>query len=120
FLFFALRIAVPKYRHTLWSWTSGRQQVQDDFHKGKDDEVKVNIFKRNLLLWESDIGNEVKAWTRANWARWKEEKPAWFKPEQVPDQFIPAAELEQLGHDRKRRGSAAGSIRESFREKDEN
>jgi hypothetical protein len=40
----------------------------------------------------------------------------WFKPEQVPDNFIPAAELEQLGHNRKRRGSAAGSVRDSFRE----
>ncbi|GMI33644.1 hypothetical protein TeGR_g1009, partial [Tetraparma gracilis] len=115
-LFFALRIAVPKYRHTLWSWTSGRQLVQDYFNKGKDDESKFGVFSRNLLLWESDIGEEVKAWTAENWARWKEEKPAWFKPEIVPDHFIPAGELTQLGHDRKRRGSAAGSIRESFRE----
>jgi hypothetical protein len=58
----------------------------------------------------------VKVWVGENWARWKEEKPAWFKPEQVPDQFIPAAELEQLGFNRKRRGSAAVSVRESFRE----
>ena len=90
------------------------------FHKGQGDEGKFNIFGNNLLLWESDIGEEVKAWTAANWARWKEEEPSWFKEEMVPDRFIPAAELEQLGHDRKRRGSAAGSIRESFREKDEN
>jgi hypothetical protein len=111
------RIAVPKYRHTLWSWTSGRQCVHDYFIKGDDDEAKFNIFKRNLLLWESDIGEEVKAWTGENWARWKEEKPAWFKPEMVPDQFVPAEELEQLGFNRKRRGSAAGSVRESFRER---
>jgi hypothetical protein len=52
-----------------------------------------------------------------NWARWKEEKPAWFKVEMVPDRFIPAGELEALGgNNRKRRGSAAGSVRESFRE----
>ena len=120
FLFFVFRIAVPKYRHTLWSWTSGRQSVQDYFIKGKSEEDKFGIFTCNLLLWESDIGEEVKAWAAENWARWGEEKPAWFKPETVPDQFVPAAELEQLGHDRKRRGSAAGSIRESFREKDEN
>jgi hypothetical protein len=90
--------------------------VHDYFYKGKDDEAKFNIFRRNLLLWESDIGEEVKAWTAENWARWKEEKPAWFKPERVPDQFIPAAELQQLGYNRARRGSAAGSVRESFRE----
>jgi hypothetical protein len=110
------RIAVPKYRHTLWSWTTGRQCVHDYFYKGKDEEAKFEIFGCNLLLWESDIGEEVKAWTAENWARWKEESPPWFKPERVPDQFIPAGELQQLGHNRKRRGSAAGSVRESFRE----
>jgi hypothetical protein len=116
FLFFALRIAVPKYRHTLWSWTSGRQCVQDYFHKGKDDEAKFSMYRRNLLLWESDIGEEVKAWTAERWGVWKEEKPAWFKVEQVPDRFLPDGELQQLGYNRKRRGSAAGSVRESFRE----
>jgi hypothetical protein len=118
-LFFTFRVAVPKFRHTILSWTSGRQAVHDYFYKGKDDEAKFNIFRRNLLLWESDIGEEVKAWTAENWATWKEEKPAWFKPERVPDKFIPADELQQLGHNRKRRGSAVGSIRESFREVEE-
>ena len=116
FAFFVLRIAVPKYRHTLWSWTSGKQVVQDYFLKGNDDETRFIVFSNNLLLWESDIGDEVKAWTAENWARWSEEKPSWFKPEVVPDRFIPAVELEQLGFNRQRRGSAAGSLRESFRE----
>jgi hypothetical protein len=58
----------------------------------------------------------VKAWTAENWARWSEEKPTWFKPEVVPDRFIPVGELQQHGHNRKRRGSAAESLRESFRE----
>ena len=114
--FFATRIAVPKLRRTLWSSTSGRQWVQDCFLKGETDKGKFGIFACNLLLWESDIGEEVKAWAAENWARWREEKPAWFKPELVPDQFIPAAELQQLGFNRKRRGSASGSARESFRE----
>ncbi|GMI52071.1 hypothetical protein TeGR_g1383 [Tetraparma gracilis] len=116
-IYFVFRKAVPKYRHTMWSGTTGRQCAQDYFIKGKDDEVKfTEIFSMNLLLWESDIGEEVKAWTAEGWERWKEEKPAWFKPEVVPDQFVPAVELEQLGHNRARRGGAAGSVRESFRE----
>ncbi|GMI33932.1 hypothetical protein TeGR_g14783, partial [Tetraparma gracilis] len=109
FAYFTYVLATPKYRHTLWSWTSGRQCVHDNFFKGQGDEAKFNIFNRNLLLWESDIGEEVRAWTAENWARWKEEKPAWFKVEKVPDQFIPAAELLQLGMNRRRRGSAAAS-----------
>jgi hypothetical protein len=116
FLFFAFRIAVPKYRHTLWSRTSGRQCTQGYFLKGKSEEDKFGIFSMNLLLWESDIGEEVKAWTAENWARWKEENPVWFKVEQVPDRFVPVRELEQLGYSRKRRGSAVGSVRESLRE----
>jgi hypothetical protein len=116
FLFFAFRIAVPKYKHTLWSRTSGRQCVQDYFIKGKSEEDRFGIFTCNLLLWESDIGKEVKAWVAERWGVWKEETPAWFKVEMVPDRFIPVGELEQLGHNRKRRGSAAESIRESVRE----
>jgi hypothetical protein len=109
-------IAVPKYRQTIWSWTTERQCAQDYFNTSKDDEAKLGIYGCNLLLRESDIGEEVKAWTAENWARWKEEHPPWFKPEQVPDHFIPAGELQELGSNRKRRGSAAGSVRESFRE----
>jgi hypothetical protein len=101
----------------MWSGTTGRQCAHDYFIKGKSDEIKfTELFTCNLLLWESDIGEEVKAWTAVGWERWKEEKPAWFKPEVVPDQFIPVGELQQLGLNRKRRGSAAESIRESFRE----
>jgi hypothetical protein len=115
-LYFVFRVAVPKYRHTLWSWTSGRQCVQDYFIKGKSEEDRFAIFTNNLLLWESDIGDEVKAWTAENWARWTEEKQVWFKPAMVPDQFIPVGALQQLGYNRKRRGSAVESMRESFRE----
>ncbi|GMI58802.1 hypothetical protein TeGR_g3683 [Tetraparma gracilis] len=116
FAYFVFRIAVPKFRHTIWSGTTGRQCAQDYFLKGWDEESKFEIFGCILLLWESDIGEEVKAWTAENWARWSEEMPAWFKPEHVPDRFIPVGALQQLGLNRKRRGSAAESIRESFRE----
>jgi hypothetical protein len=39
FLFFVFRVAVSKYR------------------------LASSVFDCNLLLWESDIGEEVKAWT---------------------------------------------------------
>jgi hypothetical protein len=116
FGFFVLKVAVPKYRHTLWSWTTGRQCVQDYFYRGKDAEAKFEFFGCNLLLWESDIGAAVKAWAAVNWGRWQEEKPEWFKVELVPDRFIPAGELAQLGHNWMRRGWAAGSVWECFRE----
>ena len=46
------RIAVPKYRHTLWSRTSGRQSAQDNFLKGKDDEAK---FLRGVSTLGKDL-----------------------------------------------------------------
>jgi hypothetical protein len=116
FLYFVKYIAVPRLRHTLWSWTSGRQCVQNYFLEGKTDDIKFLIFSSQRLLWESDIGAEVKAWTAANWGTWRAEGAEWFKVELVPDEFIPAAELALLGHNRARRGSAVGSVRESFRE----
>jgi hypothetical protein len=116
-IFFVFRVAVPKDRHTIWSWTTGRQCAQDYFLKGEGDEAKfTEIFSINLLLWEEEIGDQVRAWTAENRARWKEEKPEWFKPEIVPDRFIPAGELAVLGSNRARRGSAARSVRESSRE----
>jgi hypothetical protein len=119
FAYFASRVAVPRLRHTLWSTVSGTQWVQGFFTEGESDEEKFKIFECNRLKWESDIGSQVSAWTLENWDKWKEEKPAWFKAEQVPDVFVPERELAALGQNRKRRGSAAGSIRESFRESEQ-
>jgi hypothetical protein len=118
FSYFVVRMAVPKYRRTLWSWTSGRQVVHQYFREGKDDEAKFAVFRRNLLLWDGDIGHEVRAWTFERWASWDEEKPAWFTPSAIatcPDKYVPPEFLAGMGN-RKRRGSAAGSVRESFRE----
>jgi hypothetical protein len=119
FAYFVYGVAVPELRHTLWSWTSGRQFIHDIFLARESDEDKFWIFHYNLLLWESDMGVVVTAGGVAGWGRWKEEKPAWFKVETVPDQFIPAVELELLGSNRKRRGGAASSVVESLWEGEE-
>jgi hypothetical protein len=108
-------VANPRLRHTLWSTATGREVVQDYFLKGESDEARFGIFRRNLLLWEADIGQHVKAWVGENFERWQEEKPEWFRVEKIHDQFLPAGALEQLGSNRKRRGSAARSVRESLR-----
>ena len=57
--------------------------------------------------------------TLQNWARWERDKPVWFTPlvkASVPDEYIPKEFLASLGGaNRMRRGSAGGSVRESFR-----
>jgi hypothetical protein len=119
FTYFVFRIAVPKYRHTLWSWTSGREVAQANFLGRESDEKKFLIFRSNRLVWEADIGKDVRAWTLSNWERWDRDKPEWFSPRvvaRVPDEYIPPRFLGGLGGARReRRGSAAGSVRESLR-----
>jgi hypothetical protein len=113
------RVAVPKYRHTLWSWTSGRVLVVTKFTEGETEENKFGIFGNNRMCWEGDIGKDVRAWTLSNWERWDRDKPEWFTSRvvvRVPDEYIPPRFLGGLGGaKRERRGSAAGSVRESFR-----
>ncbi|GMI37485.1 hypothetical protein TeGR_g5057, partial [Tetraparma gracilis] len=108
FGFFARRIVVPRYRHLLYSTVGGREYCQDRFLKGATDEAKMLVFRTNRLLWEPEIGAEVKTWTLETWARFEGE--AWFDAKvkaRVPDEYIPAAALQQLGGlRRKRRGSA--------------
>jgi hypothetical protein len=117
--YFAGFVAVPKFRHTLWSGTTGRKVMQDLFLDGADDGRKFNVFWVTRLGWEAEIGTEVKAWTMGNWERWVEEKPDWFsevKISVVPDEYIPPRFLAGWGGaNRERRGSAALSVRESMR-----
>jgi hypothetical protein len=118
FAYFAGFVAVPKYRRTLWSSTSARELVLTRFTAGTSEEQMFHMFKMNMLIWEGDIGTEVKAWTMGNWERWVEEKPDWFTENvsHVPDEYIPPRFLEGLGGaGRERRGSAVLSVRESMR-----
>ena len=121
--FFLVRIVTSTHRHTFWSAVSGRQCAQEYFTKGETDEAKLLLFDCNRLLWESDIGSEVMEFTLQNWARWERDKPSWFTPlvkAKVPDEYIPGEFLEALGGaKRMRRGSAVGSVRESFRMREE-
>ena len=72
------------------------------------------MFGCNALLWENDIGQDVRYWTFTNWATWQANKPATT----IPDSYIPDAGLQALGHNRRRRGSAVASVRESLRQED--
>jgi hypothetical protein len=117
FAYFALRVSVPKFRHTLWSTRSGRSVAQDKFLLAAEDE-KIGVFFLNQLLWEDELGAQVMEWTLANWAELEREQALIFvlaKP-MVPDKYIPPQFLAEMGGaNRERRGSAALSIRQSLR-----
>jgi hypothetical protein len=117
FGFFMARVTVPEYRETFWSTQTAWERAESAFLDNEEDEKRAYIFKKSVILW-SRIKEDVKAWTMGRWETWDREKPEWFSPKfmsSVPDEFIPPRYLTKLGAQRMRRGSAAGSVRESFR-----
>jgi hypothetical protein len=117
FGFFLARVIVPEYMETFWSTQTSWERAERMFLDNEEDEKRALIFKKNTVMW-SRIKEDVKAWTMGSWEMWDREKPEWFSPKfvsSVPDEFIPPRYLTKLGAKRMRRGSAAGSVRESFR-----
>jgi hypothetical protein len=48
------------------------------------DELKLlGVFSTNRLLWEKELGQEVKKFTLGNWERWGEEKPELFDAQTI-------------------------------------
>jgi hypothetical protein len=113
----------PEYRYLFFTTETAVQFARTEHVGAETDEEKMKIFNYNEVKWMS-YGDEVREFTHANWARWKEEQPAWFDDAMiavVPDEFIPVAALAELnaaGHGGQRRRSSlglVGSVRESAR-----
>ncbi|GMI54871.1 hypothetical protein TeGR_g840, partial [Tetraparma gracilis] len=79
FSHFVLRVAVPEYRHTIWSTQTGWQTSCAYFLENEDDKKRVIVFHQNRAMWEGRIGGEVKAWVRESWDRWERDEPEWLK-----------------------------------------
>jgi len=112
----------PEWRRSFWSTETISQYAHAAFHDNEDDEHRMAIFDFQQCKWEPSK-DEVRAFTHANWARWKEEKLAWFDDAmiaRVPDEFIPVAEVAALnaahGGKRRRSVSVVESMRVSARE----
>jgi hypothetical protein len=113
----------PEYRYLFYTTETCVQYARAEHVGAKTDEVKMFIFAFNEVKWRS-YKDEVRDFTHANWARWKEEQPAWFTEDviaRVPDEYIPIAALAELNaaaHGGQRRRSSLGlegSVRESVR-----
>ena len=88
-----IKLINKEYLHTFFGTMTGPQFEVHNYRVGNE-RVKMTIFTVNVLYWES-IYDEVKAYTHANWDRWKEEKPDWFTEQwiaSIPDEFIPRVE----------------------------
>jgi hypothetical protein len=88
----------PEYRYQFYTNETAADYIRAEHVGAKNDEEKMGIFTFNEVKWRS-YKDEVRDFTHANWARWKEEQPAWFNEEliqRVPDEFIPAAAVAEL------------------------
>ena len=87
----------------------------DFFLNGTEDAIKRRTVGHNKAQWRA-IREDVKEWVKANWWRWKEEKPAWFDlawQSKVPKEWITdVEERARLDQVRTRRGSVMGSVRQ--------
>ena len=105
----------PEYRHLFYTTETSVQYIRADYVGAETDEVKMFVFAYNEVKW-AHYKDEVREFTHANWARWKEEKPAWFTEEViqlVPDEYIPVAALAELNaaaHGGQRRRSSLGLV----------
>jgi hypothetical protein len=89
-----LMLMKREYWATFLSFETGNEWVMSVYLKGDSDEVKGEIFRFNGFKWEP-IREDVKAWTLANWWKWKREKPEWLTEAlvgKIPDDFIPKEE----------------------------
>ena len=103
------------YWKTFYSTQSGRQCTVAYFLDNEDDGTRVIVFTTHADLW-SDIKDDVRAFTLANWARWEVEKPDWFTEgfkAGVPDDYMPKGALDELNRTSvggKRRRSSVGLL----------
>jgi hypothetical protein len=99
-----------EYWRSFFSTESGRQNAKAYFLDNDVDVAKMLIFKRHTDLW-SEILEDVRSYTFANWERWEREKPQWFDENfkaNVNDSFIPKKVLDEL-----KRKSVGGKRRRS-------
>jgi hypothetical protein len=111
-----LRLMKSEYRQTFFSTETGCEYAQKFFLEGETDEAKIEILKRNRHKW-AKIRGQVGAFTKANWAKWEREEPAWFDEHfkaKVDDDLLPAEALRAMalgeGGERRRRRSSLGEV----------
>jgi hypothetical protein len=107
-----LKLMKKKYRKTFFSLETGNEYAQKFFLEGETDEHKVAILGQNRYQWES-IRGQVGDFTKANWAKWEEEEPAWFNERfkaSIDDDLLPPEVLRAMvlgGGGKRRRSSLA-------------
>ena len=64
------------------------------------DEVKIEILENNPLVWEEEVGDEVRAFLLDRWPVWEQTKPKFFTTawkSNLPNEYLPPRVLSGQG-----------------------
>jgi len=95
----------PNHFHTFFDTRTAQQELHDRFLASELEEFKFGLVVAHRKSYTIKIHREMKEFVADNIVRWKEEKPAWFKIDKIPDDFLPQAVLEAEGGAQRRRPS---------------
>jgi len=100
------------YLHTFYSTQTPQQFVISGFMDRVEDFRKFDAAFDNDIVLSKPIHGEIKQWIKENIQQWRDESPAWFNVEMIPDEFLPVEIYEAEGGARRRRSSVGVSVRE--------
>ena len=92
-----------KFLNTFFGTKTAPQYTVELFRTNQDASEKFRAAFKNRSSYTESIHEEVKEWVTANIARWKREKPEWFKISTIPDDILPDAVLEAEGGAKRKR-----------------
>jgi len=100
------------YLGTFFGTKTAPQYTVDLYQETSEDYRKFAAIFSNRLSYTTSIHSDVKVWIANNIDRWEENRPAWYKVELIPSDFLPAAFLEAEGGGRRHRRLSNVSVKE--------
>jgi len=100
------------YLKTFFTTKTAPQYTCELFLESEADSAKFRAAFKNRHSYTTSINEQVKEWVENNIVRWKEDQPAWFKIEKIPDDLLPSHVLELEGGGQRRRSSVVASVKE--------
>jgi len=95
------------YLHTYFESITSAKYTCERFLDADEDYMRWTAAFENRMEYKKSIEREVKEWVAANIDRWKRDKPAWFKIDKIPDEFLPKYVFEEEGGAKRRRSSVS-------------
>ena len=90
------------YLGTFFRTQTAPQYTCEWYLTNVEDSKRWDAVFENRLSYSKSIHGDIKVWVAANIDRWKEDRPAWFNIELIPDEFLTEAVIEEGGKNRRR------------------